>query len=120
MPRPVGAGILTILGSIFVMLGGLGFALLGAVFAAFGLASSFFLAGLAVGILLFFMGLLMLAAPSGHAVWGVITVVLALVSVVVAFAGFIIGFLLVFIGGILAIVWKPAKMPFIDVAARKV
>jgi Family of unknown function (DUF6114) len=106
MPRPVAAGLLTILGGFFVLVGGFLFALIGVVFAVFGIVSGIFLLGLLVGLLTIVMGLLMIALPSGHTLWGVVAISLAIVSIPVAFGGFIIGFLLTLIGGILSVMWK--------------
>jgi hypothetical protein len=86
MPRPVGAGVLTILGGLFIMLGGLGFAFVGVLFAVFGHWSDFFLLGILVGFLTLLVGVLMLAVPSGHAVWGVLAILLSIVMCA-AFAG---------------------------------
>jgi len=94
MPRPLGAGVLTIIGGFFIILGGLLFALIGVFFAVFGFVSGIFLLGLLVGFLTLVMGLLMIAVPSGHTVWGILAIVLAIASLPVAFGGFILGFLL--------------------------
>jgi Family of unknown function (DUF6114) len=106
MARPIAAGILTVVGGFFILGGGLLFALLGVVFAILGIVSGLFLLGLLVGILTIGMGLLMIFVPSGHTVWGAITVVLAITSILVALGGFIVGFLLALIGGVIAIRWK--------------
>lgn len=116
--RPVAAGVLTILGGFFIVVGGLVFALIGAVFAILGFFSGIFLLGLLVGVLTILVGFLMLAIPSGHTVWGVLAIVLALVSIPVAFGGFLIGFLLALVGGILAWRWKRPVERVITVEAR--
>jgi len=119
MPRPIGAGVLTIIGGFFILLGGFVFALIGAVFAVFGFVSGVFLLGLLVGFLTLIVGFLMLAVPSGHTVWGILAIVFALVSIPVAFGGFIVGFLLTLIGGILAVSWKRPVDRTITVEARR-
>jgi len=120
MPRPIGAGVLTIIGGFFILLGGFVFALIGAVLAVFGFVSGVFFLGLLVGFLTLIVGFLMLAVPSGHTVWGVLAVVLALVSIPVALGGFLIGFLLTLIGGVLALTWKRPVDRVITVEARRI
>ncbi len=122
MSRPVAAAALTILGGLFVMVGGAAIALVGGILAAFlGSFSGLFLIGLLVGLLTVTVGLLMLVVPSGHSVWGILAILFALVSVPFALAGLIVGFVLALIGGILAILWRPGPVaPFITVDARVV
>lgn len=120
MPRPVGAGVLTIVGGFFIIVGGLLFALIGAFFALLGFHSGIFLLGLLVGFLTLIMGVLMIAVPSGHTVWGVLAVVLSIASLPVALGGFIIGFLLALLGGVLAIRWKRPLERSITVQGRVV
>lgn len=100
------------MGGLFILGGGLVFAAVGALFFAFfGFLSGLFLVGLLVGLLTIIMGVLMIALPPAHVIWGVLTIVFAVVSLPFALGGFFIGFLLALIGGILAIVWKPMPMP---------
>ncbi len=120
MPRPVAAGVLTIVGGFFIILGGLVFALLGAFFALLGFVSGVFLLGLLVGFLTIIVGLLMVAVPSGHTVWGTLAVLLALVSIPVAFGGLFVGFVLTLIGGLLALRWKRPVDRVITVEGRVV
>jgi hypothetical protein len=119
MPRPVGAGVLTIIGGFFILLGGFVFALIGAIFAVLGFVSGIFLLGLLVGFLTIIIGFLMLAVPSAHTVWGILAIVFSLVSLPVALGGFVIGFLLTLIGGILALTWKRPVDRTITVEARR-
>lgn len=122
MPRPIGAAIVTILGGLFILLGG-------AVIAAFGWAlgvlsgfsSSLFQIGLVVGLLTLVVGILMAGVPQAHALWGILAILFALVAVPFALAGLVIGSLLAFIGGLLAIAWRPPPTaPTITVTARVV
>ncbi|MGI0130525.1 MAG: DUF6114 domain-containing protein [Thermoplasmata archaeon] len=113
MPRPVGAGVLTILGGFFIVGGGLAFALIGSLFAIFGLVSGIFLLGILVGLVTLIVGVLMIALPSGHFVWGGIAIVLAFVSIPVAFGGFIVGFVMTLLGGILAVRWRRPIQPYV-------
>jgi|SRR5580658_984099 hypothetical protein len=120
VPRPITAGVLTIIGGFFILLGGVIFALLGAVFAIFGVVSGIFLLGLLAGLLTIIMGFLMIVAPSGHTVWGVLAIVLAIVSLPVSFGGLVVGFLLTLIGGVLAVRWKRPAQPWIDGEGRRI
>ncbi len=108
MARPVGAGILTILGGLFILIGGTIVALIGGIVSAFlGFFSGLWLIGLLVGALTCLVGLLMVAIPSAHGVWGVLAILFALVSLPFALGGFLLGFLLTIVGGILALRWRP-------------
>ena len=120
MPRPIGAGVLTILGGLFILGGGLVLAIVGAIFRLFGYWSGFFLLGLFIGFLTLLVGILMLVVPSAHTVWGILAVLFALVSIPAALAGLVIGFILTLLGGILAIAWRPPTPPVITVAAQTV
>ncbi len=107
MSRPIVAGILTILGGLFILVGGTVFALIGAVFAIFGVFSPLFGVGILLGLLTLLAGVLMLAIPRGHTIWGILAIVLALVSIPFALAGLILGFVLAVLGGLLAMAWHP-------------
>jgi hypothetical protein len=120
MPRPVAAGVLTIVGGFFIFGGGVFFALVGTVLALFGFFSGIFLLGLLVGVLTVIAGLLMLAVPAGHTVWGALAVILALASLPVALGGFLIGFVLTLIGGILAVTWRRPPERVITVEGHRV
>ena len=121
MARPIAAGVLTIIGGLFILFGAVLFAALGLVFAVvFHLVSGFFFVGLIVGGLTLLVGVLMLAVPSVHVTWGVFAIVLAIVSIFFAIAGLVIGFILTVIGGGLAIAWKPPPEPAITVTAQPV
>jgi len=121
MARPIAAGVLTIIGGLFILFGAVLFAALGLVFAVvFHLVSGFFFVGLIVGGLTLLVGVLMLAVPSVHVTWGVFAIVLAIVSIFFAIAGLVIGFILTVIGGGLSIAWKPPPEPAITVTAQPV
>lgn len=108
MSRPVAAGVLTILGGLFVLAAGSIFAIIGAILeSTFGFFAKLLFVGLVVGLLLVLDGILMIALPSGRVVWGVLAVVLGVVSIPFALGGFIVGFILTVIGGVLAIFWRP-------------
>ncbi len=114
MARPIGAGVLTIIGGLFILIGGVALAVIATAFTLFGFFGdfvAFFYVGLLVGLLTILVGVLMLAMPRAHVVWGVLAIVLSFVSWPFAFAGFFLGFLLALIGGILALVWKDTPAP---------
>jgi Family of unknown function (DUF6114) len=119
--RPVGAGVLTILGGFFILLGGLLVSFLGVVFALVGVFSSLFFVGLALGLLTMLVGVLMMVLPRAHLAWGILAVLFAVASLPFALGGFLLGFLLALIGGLLAIRWKPGTIAgVIDVTGRRV
>ncbi len=112
MARPIGAGVLTIIGGLFILIGGVAFAVIGAAFFVFfGFLTAFFYVGLLVGLLTLLIGVLMLAVPRAHVAWGALAIVLSFVSWPFALGGFFLGFLLALIGGILALVWKDTPAP---------
>lgn len=121
MPRPLAAGVLTILGGLFILVGGAVFAVVGGfLFALFHVFSGLFLVGLVAGLLTILMGVLMLAVPSGHGVWGIATIIFALLSVPFALAGFILGFVLALAGGVVAVTWRPPRIGTVVTVAGRV
>jgi len=118
----VGAAILTIVGGLFVMAGGALLAIVGGILASLlGHFSGLFLVGLVLGFLIVLLGILMLAVPAGHTVWGIVTVAFSIVSIPFSFAGFIVGFVLALLGGLLSIFWRPPRpSATITVSARVV
>ena len=112
---------LTIVGGLFILGGGLVFALVGAILSLYGVWSGLFLIGVLVGLLTLIVGVLMIAVPSAHSLWGILALLFAFVSIPFALVGgFVIGFLLTLIGGILALTWRPPATPVVTVAARLV
>jgi hypothetical protein len=108
---PTTAFILTLIGGVFVLLGGVVLAWLGSIFLSFGIAAGGLLfVGLGVGLLIIIMAILMWVAPGMKLVWGILTIVLSLVSWPFALGGFFIGFLLALLGGIFAITYKSQPM----------
>jgi hypothetical protein len=111
--RPTAAMVLSIIGGIFILLGGiLGVAIGSALsFVTFGFAGGTVLllgaVGLVIGILVVVFGVLLSMHPGNHTMYGALIVVFAIVSWITAFGGFFIGFLLALIGGILALTFKP-------------
>ena len=106
---PTAGAVLSLVGGVFILLGGLLMAVIGATFSFLlgGLAGLFFV-GLLLGILVIVMAVLMFVSPRLKAAWGALVIVFAIVSLPFAvLGGFVIGFILALIGGILAIVYKP-------------
>lgn len=108
---PTAGAILTIVGGVFIFLGGLLEAALGAILSVFGVISWFFYIGLFVGLITIILGVLALVRPQMKVAWGAIIIVMAIVSLpTAALGGFVIGFILALIGGILVLVFKPPMM----------
>lgn len=112
---PTAAFILSLIGGIFILLGGIYTAaitaIVGSAFFAFFPGFAALLIGLAVvallfGLIIIFGAIQMKHHPESAKTWGIIVLVLALLSWLGG-GGFFIGFLLALIGGILAIIWHP-------------
>jgi Family of unknown function (DUF6114) len=121
--KPTTAFVLSLVGGIFVLLGGLVGIFLGAIFGGIfsiipSLGRTVGMLGLAIGGFGAFCGIMMIAGgflmymmPQRHAMWGAIVTVFSILSWVGAFGGFVIGFLLGLVGGILGIAWKSGGVP---------
>ncbi len=120
MARPVGAGVLTIIGGFFVLIGGAVIAAFGWVLGLLsGVSSSLFEVGLVVGFLTILIGILMLGVPQAHKLWGILAILFAIIAIPFALAGLVAGSLLAFLGGALSIAWHPPPPPStITVEAR--
>lgn len=112
---PSTAFILSLIGGIFILLGGIYEAAITALIGTAALALfpglGALLIALAVVALLFgliiLVGAFMLRSkPQSSKTWGIVILLLAIISLVGG-GGFFIGFILALIGGILAITWKP-------------
>ncbi|MGI0071218.1 MAG: DUF6114 domain-containing protein [Thermoplasmata archaeon] len=114
--RPTGAMILSIIGGVFILLGGLAEVAIGSFVSAFsfgvvgGSIVLFGALGVILGILIIVFGVMIHQSPQHHAIYGAIVLVLAIVSLTSFLGGFILGFILALIGGILGIVWKPTMV----------
>lgn len=118
--KPTAAMVLSLIGGIFVILGGAFLAFAGSLIGSFNVtgAASASATVLALGIVGVIMGLIMVVGgfmmhskPTSAKMWGVIVLILAIISWVTAIGGFFIGFLLGLIGGILALTFKPSMAP---------
>ncbi len=116
---PSTAFVLSLIGGIFIILGGIVSAVIAAVFTSltFGLipgASAILIAlsvvGLIFGLIVLYGAIMLRSHPESAKTWGVIILVMSLLSWIGGWGGLFIGFLLGLIGGILAIVWHPPPM----------
>ncbi len=112
---PTTAYILTLIGGIFIVLGGLAamavYAIGASFFFAFFPGASVFLVGLGLvgllfGILILYGAIKMKHDPRSAHTWGILVILFSIFSWV-GWGGFVVGFLLALIGGILALVWRP-------------
>jgi hypothetical protein len=108
--KPTTAYVLSLVGGIFVLLGGLLWAVLGTLIALFTFGSGFILY-----IFVIFGALIIVGAnkinnnPQARHTWAIITIVLGAISlfgVITALGG-----LLAIIGGALALAWQPSPQP---------
>ncbi len=108
---PTTAFTLSLIAGVFVILGGLILAAIGAIFTffAFGIGAIAGIFGLVWGVIIIVSANNLRAHPEQHVTWGVIILVFSLISWAGAFGGLFIGFLLGLIGGILAISWQPPQ-----------
>ncbi|HYA10756.1 MAG TPA: hypothetical protein VEH10_03690 [Thermoplasmata archaeon] len=112
---PSTAFILSLIGGIFILLGGLADAAIyaiigGAVLSIFPGLGALLIAlaviALLFGLIIIFGAIQLRSKPESAKTWGIIILVLAILSWIGG-GGFFIGFILALIGGILALVWKP-------------
>lgn len=121
--KPTAAMVLSIIGGIFVILGGAFIAFVGSLFfslpmsttgtSATGIASAVVVVGvigIIMGLIMIVGGVMINSNPQSHTMWGVIILILSILSWITAAGGIFIGFLLGLIGGILAITFKPSMM----------
>lgn len=115
---PSTAYLLSLIGGIFIILGGIvdliGAAIVSSVALNLGVSAGgvealligLGLVGLVMGILVLYGAFQLKGRPATAHTWGILIVVFSLLSWIGG-AGFIIGLLLGLVGGIMAIVWKP-------------
>lgn len=105
--KPTAAFVLSLIGGIFVLLGGIWWAIVGAIIAIFTAGAGAILGIFAIfGIIIIIGSVMMYNQATSAKTWGIIILILGIISligIVTAFGG-----LLSIIGGILAIVWKPS------------
>jgi hypothetical protein len=126
--RPTAAFVLSLIGGIFILLGGGMMSMLGYGFRgmmssysrwgygmmrpgsgmmglAFGIMG---ILGLVFGVIVIISAIMLNSKPQEHTTWGTLIVIFSVLSIVgSAMGGFGIGLILGLIGGVLAITWKP-------------
>ena len=107
--KPTAAFLLSLIGGIFVLLGGLIVAAIGATLTFFlgGIGGIIGLVGALWGILIIVFAVMLNSNPNNHTTYGVLILVFSLLSWFGSIGGLFLGFILGLIGGILAIVWSP-------------
>ena len=107
--KPTAAFVLSLIGGIIVLLGGIGLAILGTFLAAFGLDLGLILYIFPIfGIIIIIGSIMMYSSPKSAKTWGIIVLILGIISMIGIITA--LGGLLALIGGILAIVWKPSTL----------
>src|SRR5438445_8343350 len=128
--KPTAATILSIIGGVFIVIGGLTIATVGSLISIFGSSGNFTVnnqtanptqfgqsvatlgyIGVAMGIVTIIGGIMMYSKPTSAKTWGIIVLLLSLFSWITTLGGFFIGFLLALIGGILGITFKSSSTP---------
>jgi hypothetical protein len=128
--KPTAAFILSLIGGIFILLGGGTMSILGYWFSGgyrgrgFGMMGPGFgmmsrlgygfgvlgVVGLVFGIIVIVSAIMLNSKPEQHSTWGALIVLFSVLSIFgSAMGGFGIGLILGLIGGILAITWKPTQ-----------
>ncbi len=111
--------VLSLIGGIFILLGGAFIAFVGSIFSGLGglsgagvggAVTAVGIVGIIFGIIIILGGIMINSNPKSHTMWGVIIIILSILSWITAAGGFVIGFILALIGGILAITFKPPMM----------
>ncbi len=124
--KPTAAMVLSVIGGVFILLGGIVFLVLASIFegllGGFGqiptdggtvdpgvvtaAVQTLAIIGIVVGLLVIVFGVLMYVKPAQAKIFGALVLVLSIVSWFGG-AGFFLGLILGLIGGILGLVWKP-------------
>lgn len=100
--KPTAAFVLSLIGGIFILMGGIIMTLVSFVIGGLGLFC---------GILVVVGAVMLYANPEKSTTWGVIILVFSIVSLFFGLGGFIVGMILGIIGGALGIAWKPSPPP---------
>jgi len=107
--KPTAAFVLSLIGGIIVLLGGIGLAILGTFLAAVGLDLGLLLYIFPIfGLIIIIGSIMMYSNPKSAKTWGIIVLILGIISMIGIITA--LGGLLALIGGILAIVWKPSTL----------
>jgi len=106
--KPTGAFILSLIGGIFVLIGGLVLGALGTVIAIFTYGAGLVLWIFALFGIIIIIGAIMISIyPSSAKAWGVAILILGIISLIGIVTA--LGGLLSIIGGALAIAWNPSR-----------
>jgi hypothetical protein len=114
--RPVVAFVLSLIGGLFIIVGGIyGLVLTGSYYYGYsGVYILFGVLGLVCGVGVVFGAALVYVVPRQRVAWGVVIIVLGVASLFSftggMFGGFFIGMVLAILGGSLAIAWRPSTM----------
>jgi len=103
--KPTAAFILSLIGGIFVLLGGI-LVMVRRTILIGGLSGVYRIIGIVWGILIIISAIMLNAQPAQHMTWGILVLVFSFLSWFGARGGIIVGFILGLIGGILGIIWK--------------
>lgn len=121
--KPTAAFALSLVGAIFMILGGLVSAILASIFGGFisivpsigwigGLMIIMGILGLIFGIIVLIGAVMIYSGERGKVRTGsILVLIFSVLNLIFGSGGFIIGFILGLIGGILGLVWKPAEAP---------
>ena len=107
--KPTAAFVLSLIGGIFLLLGGL-LATVGFSFVFGGLGALVGIVGVIFGLIVILGAVMLYQKPQSHTMWGVVILILSIIAFP-SLWGFGIGSLLAFIGAILALVYKPSIGP---------
>ncbi len=114
--RPTAAYVLSLIGGVFIILGGIVFMLLGRSFSYYYGFTMIFLImgviGLILGVVIILGAVLAYGNANQRSTWGIVIVILSIISLIVNMGGFILGFILSLVGGILFMTWKPTFYPY--------
>lgn len=102
---------MSLIGAIFILIGGAIVATAGAIIAAFVPGVGLAIVGVAIvcGLLTLIGAIMLYVSPNQAQLWGIIVIVFSIISLFFCLGGFIIGMILGIVGGALAIAWKPTR-----------
>jgi hypothetical protein len=108
--KPNTAFILSLIGGIFVLLGGLALGALGTLLAIFTFGAGLVLWIFAVfGIIIIIGAIMINSSPGSAKTWGIVILILGIISLIGIVTA--LGGILSIIGGAMAIAWKPSTRP---------
>jgi hypothetical protein len=111
--KPTTAFIISLLGGIFVIIGGLIWAALGTLLAIFFGLGFLLYAFLAFGIVILIGAVMINSNPRSAHTWGIVILVLGIFSLVGVTTA--LGGLLAIVGGALALSWNPMREPSVPI-----